>query len=162
MAYASDERELSREELQAKLQRLAREISSDLAALESVQSKELLSDFVSQLFLSAADQRRREGRRQKQAEGIAKGGAEGTFSSSRPLTWKEAAVFLGRTAEALGLKPDPAAKRMGPVPAALGGSQDAVTQAWDLGLLPADADFTGGLTRSQGEKLAEALKALTA
>ena len=51
---------------------------------------------------------------------------------------------------------------MGPVPAALGGSQDAVTQAWDLGLLPADADFTGGLTRSQGEKLAEALKALTA
>ena len=59
MAYASDERELSREELQAKLQRLAREISSDLAALESVQSKELLSDFVSQLFLSAADQSRR-------------------------------------------------------------------------------------------------------
>ena len=95
-------------------------------------------------------------------QGIAKGGAEGTFSASRPLTWKEAAVFLGRTAEALGLKPDPAAKRMGPVPAALGGSQDAVTQAWDLGLLPADADFTGGLTRSQGEKLAEALKALTA
>ena len=44
---------------------------------------------------------------------------------------------------------------MGPVPAALGGSQDAVTRAWDLGLLPADADFTGGLTRSQGEKLAE-------
>ncbi len=95
-------------------------------------------------------------------QGIAKGGAEGTFSSSRPLTWKEAAVFLGRTAEALDLKPDPAAKRMGPVPAALGGSQDAVTRAWDLGLLPAEADFTGGLTRSQGEKLAEALKALTA
>jgi len=94
--------------------------------------------------------------------GIAKGGAEGTFSASRPLTWKEAAVFLGRTAEALDLKPDPAAKRMGPVPAALGGSQDAVTRAWDLGLIPADADFTGGLTRSQGEKLAEALKALTA
>ena len=94
--------------------------------------------------------------------GIAKGGAEETFSASRPLTWKEAAVFLGRTAEALDLKPDPAAKRMGPVPAALGGSQDAVTRAWDLGLIPADADFTGGLTRSQGEKLAEALKALTA
>ncbi len=93
---------------------------------------------------------------------VAKGGADGSFSASRPLTWREAAVFLGRTAEALDLKPDPAAKRMGPVPAALGGSQDAVTRAWDLGLLPADADFTGGLTRSQGEKLAEALKALTA
>ena len=71
-------------------------------------------------------------------------------------------MFLGRAAEALNLKPDPAEKRMGPVPAALGGSQDAVTRAWDLGLLPKDADFTGGLTRSQGEKLAEALKALTA
>ena len=92
--------------------------------------------------------------------GIAKGGAEETFSASRPLTWKEAAVFLGRTAEALDLKPDPAAKRMGPVPAALGGSQDAVTLAWDLGLLPADADFTGGLTRAQGETLAAALEAL--
>lgn len=94
--------------------------------------------------------------------GIALGAADGTFSAARPITWKEAAVFLGRTAEALDLKPDPAEKRMGPVPAALGGSQDAVTRAWDLGLLPADADFTGGLTRSQGEKLAEALKALTA
>ena len=93
-------------------------------------------------------------------QGIAKGGAEGTFSASRPLTWKEAAVFLGRTAEALDLKPDPAAKRMGPVPEALGGSQDAVTRAWDLGLLPADADFTGGLTRAQGETLAAALEAL--
>lgn len=94
--------------------------------------------------------------------GIALGAADGTFSAARPITWKEAAVFLGRTAEALDLKPDPAEKRMGPVPAALGGSQDAVTRAWDLGLLPKDADFTGGLTRSQGEKLAEALKALTA
>ena len=93
-------------------------------------------------------------------QGIAKGGAEGTFSASRPLTWKEAAVFLGRTAEALDLKPDPAAKRTGPVPEALGGSQDAVTRAWDLGLLPADADFTGGLTRAQGETLAAALEAL--
>ncbi len=92
--------------------------------------------------------------------GIAKGGAEGTFSASRPLTWKEAAVFLGRTAEALDLKPDPAAKRMGPVPAALGGSQDAVTRAWDLGLIPADADFAKGLTRAQGEELAAGLAKL--
>ncbi len=98
------------------------------------------------------------------AEGIAKGGAEGTFSAARPLTWREAAVFLGRTAEALDLKPDPAATRVGPIPAALaqGGSQEAVTRAWNLGLLPGDADFTGGLTRAQGEKLAEALNALIA
>lgn len=94
--------------------------------------------------------------------GIAKGGADGTFSSSRPITWREAAVFLGRAAEALNLKPDPAEKHAGPVPAALaqGGSQKAVTRAWDLGLLPADADFAQGLTRSQGEELAAGLKTL--
>ena len=91
---------------------------------------------------------------------VAKGGADGSFSAARPITWREAAVFLGRTAETLGLKPDPAAKRTGPVPEALGGSQEAVTRAWDLGLLPADADFTQGLTRVQGEKLAAALGAL--
>ena len=94
--------------------------------------------------------------------GIAKGGADGTFSSSRPITWREAAVFLGRAAEALNLKPDPAEKHAGPVPAALaqGGSQEAVTRAWDLGLLPVDADFAQGLTRSQGEELAAGLKTL--
>nr|WP_325211398.1 S-layer homology domain-containing protein [uncultured Oscillibacter sp.] len=94
------------------------------------------------------------------AEGIAKGGGSGTFSAARPITWREAAVFLGREAEALDLQPDPAAKRMGPIPAALGGSPEAVTRAWDLGLLPEDADFTKGLTRSQGEELAAALKKL--
>ena len=96
--------------------------------------------------------------------GIAKGGADGTFSAARPITWREAAVFLGRTAEARNLKPDPAEKRAGPVPAALaqGGSPEAVTWAWDLGLIPADADFTQGLTRAQGEALAAALSALIA
>lgn len=94
--------------------------------------------------------------------GIARGGAEGTFSAARPLTWREAAVFLGRTAEALGLEPNPAAKRMGPIPSALaeGWDQETVTRAWDLGLLPSGADFTRGLTRAQGEELAAGLKAL--
>ena len=114
MAYASDERELSREELQAKLQRLAREISSDLAALESVQSKELLSDFVSQLFLSTADQSRREGRRQKQAEGIAAAKAKGVRfgRTAKPLpenfdqlhrAWRSGEMTLSQAAEACGL-----------------------------------------------------------
>lgn len=94
-------------------------------------------------------------------QGIAKGGADGTFSAARPLTWREAAVFLGRTAEALGIQPNPAAKRIGPLPAVLaeGWGQDAVALAWELGLLPADADFTQRLTRSQGEELAAALGA---
>ena len=96
------------------------------------------------------------------AQGVARGGAEGAFSAARPITWREAAVFLGRAAEALDLRPDPAAKRMGPAPAALaqGFDQSAVTRAWDLGLIPADADFSGGLTRAQGEELAAALRAL--
>ena len=97
------------------------------------------------------------------ASGIAKGGAEGTFSAARPLTWREAAVFLSRTAEALDIPaPDLSQDRHGPVPAALaeGWEESAVTRAWDLGLLPADADFTQGLTRSQGEALAAALSAL--
>lgn len=95
-------------------------------------------------------------------QGVAKGGADGTFSATRPLTWREAAVFLSRTAEALDIDPDPAAKRAGPLPAALaqGWEQDAVTKAWDLGLLPAGADFSKGLTRAQGEDLAARLNAL--
>ncbi len=96
-------------------------------------------------------------------QGIAGGGSDGAFSAARPVTWKEAAVFLGRAAKALGLQPDPSKNRQGPLPAALaqGGSQEAVTRAWDLGLLPAGADFTQGLTRSQGEELAAALAELT-
>lgn len=95
-------------------------------------------------------------------QGIAKGGADGTFAAARPITWREAAVFLGRTAEALGLEPDPSVKRMGPIPATLaqGFDQSAVTRAWDLGLIPADTDFAKGLTRSQGEELAANLKSL--
>lgn len=94
--------------------------------------------------------------------GVAGGGAGGAFSAARPITWREAAVFLGRTAEALGLEANPSAGRRGPVPAALarGWEQGSVTRAWDLGLLPADADFTQGLTRSQGEELAAALAEL--
>lgn len=41
------------------------EISADLSELDAARSKELLSDFVSELFLAAADQRRRAERRQQ-------------------------------------------------------------------------------------------------
>ena len=97
-------------------------------------------------------------------QGVAKGGADGAFSAARPITWREAAVFLSRTAEALELTlPSPAERRQGPVPAGLaqGWEQDTVTKIWDAGLLqPSDADFAGGLTRSQGEELAAELAAL--
>lgn len=65
------------EQLQAKLNVLAVEIASDLSAVNASRSKELLSDFVSDLFLAVADQRRREKNRQKQAEGIAAAKAKG-------------------------------------------------------------------------------------
>ena len=95
--------------------------------------------------------------------GIARGNAEGNFSAARYLTWREAAVFLTRAAEFLDIpSPDPSADRYGPIPAALatGWNQAAVTRAWDLGLLPADADFSGGVTRAQGEAMTAALASL--
>ena len=65
------ERKLDRGQVQEKLRLLAEEITEDLSRLESAQSKELLSDFVSELFLSMAKQDQQAVRRQKQAEGIA-------------------------------------------------------------------------------------------
>ena len=50
------ERTLDRGQVQEKLRLLAEEITEDLSRLESAQSKELLSDFVSELFLSMAKQ----------------------------------------------------------------------------------------------------------
>ena len=76
-----------KERMQAKLKSLAEEITLDLSGLESAQSKELLSDFVSELFLAAAEQQKREERRRRQAEGIAAAKAKG--------------VRFGRTAAAV-------------------------------------------------------------
>ena len=93
-------------------------------------------------------------------EGIAKGGADGKFSAARPVTWKEAAAFLTRAADALGLEADPG-HRSGPIPQALVSvSSPAVTTAWELGVLPTDADPAKPITRAQGEAMAEALAAL--
>ena len=66
-----------KEQMQARLKELAEEISSDLSTLEIAQSKELLSDFVSDLFIAVTERQRREERRQKQAEGIAAAKAKG-------------------------------------------------------------------------------------
>ena len=66
-----------KELLQTKLKELAEEISEDLSALEAEQGKELLSDFVSDLFLAAAKRRQQQERRRRQAEGIAAAKARG-------------------------------------------------------------------------------------
>lgn len=55
----------TQEELQIQLRELAREIVSGLSGLELGESKELLSVFVSELFLCVADRERRESRRQR-------------------------------------------------------------------------------------------------
>lgn len=93
--------------------------------------------------------------------GVAQGGTDGAFHAARPITWREAAVFMARAVEAAGLKAD-GNQRSGPIPAALssGWNQASVTQAWELGLLPADADFMQGITRAQGEAMAAALASL--
>ncbi|MBD5160708.1 MAG: hypothetical protein HDT14_01515 [Oscillibacter sp.] len=103
-----------REETRARLDALAREISSDLSRLESDDRKELLSDFVSNLFLATAEQTRREERRQKQAEGIAAAKAKGVRfgRTAKPLpdnfdevhrAWRDGEISLTQAAEACGL-----------------------------------------------------------
>ena len=100
--------------LQAKLKALTEEISSDLSQLESAESKELLSDFVSDLFLAAADQQRRKERRQRQAEGIAAAKAKGVRfgRTATPLpdnfdrlhqAWRDGELSLQQAADACGL-----------------------------------------------------------
>ena len=77
MSCVSVKQEADKEQLQMKLKELAEEISDDLAVLDDEQRKMLLSDFVSDLFLAAAERKRKEDHRQKQAEGIAAAKAKG-------------------------------------------------------------------------------------
>ena len=75
------------EKLRLHLHDLAEEIVLDLNEQAPANSQELLSAFVSELFLSATKQAIREERRKKQAEGIAKAKAKGVSfgRKSKPL-----------------------------------------------------------------------------
>jgi len=103
-----------REQLQAKLKTMAEEISTDLSRLGSTQGKELLSDFVSELFLNMAKQGQQEFRRERQAQGIAAAKARGVqFGRTRkPLpenfdeyyeAWRNGEMTMTRAAEACGI-----------------------------------------------------------
>lgn len=105
---------MDKEQLQEKLKVLAAEISSDLSTLEASQSKELLSDFVSDLFLAVTERQRREERRQKQADGIAAAKAKGVrFGRTRkPVpdnfdeihqAWRDGELTLQKAADMCGL-----------------------------------------------------------
>ena len=102
------------EEMQGRLLELAREIVSNLSALDPAQSKSLLDSFVSELFISVAKQEFHEMRRQRQAEGIAAAKARGTrFGKARkPLPenfdechqkWRAGELKLREAAEACGM-----------------------------------------------------------
>ncbi len=101
-------------EMQSQLQELAREIVSGLSVLEPSQSKDLLGSFTSALFLSVAEESRREVRRQKQAEGIAAAKARGVRfgPSPKPLPdnfnecyelWRDGELTAAQAAEKCGI-----------------------------------------------------------
>lgn len=110
----SVKQEAGKEQVQARLKALAEEIAINLSQLEGLQRKEVLSDFVSDLFLSVAKQDQQEVRRRRQADGIAAAKARGVrFGPSRkPLpedfdeyyeAWRDGRMTLSQAAQACGM-----------------------------------------------------------
>lgn len=108
------DRQQSKAQVQEKLKALAEEISDSLSTLDCAQRKEVLSEFVSDLFLAAADQQRREERRRRQAEGIAAAKARGVHfgPSAKPTpenfdeiyrAWRSGELSLRQAAGACGM-----------------------------------------------------------
>ncbi|MCI8840648.1 MAG: hypothetical protein HFF25_07025 [Oscillospiraceae bacterium] len=102
------------ERLQAELRELAQEIAGSLSAVDAASGRELLSDFVSELFFCVTEQQRREDRRQKQAQGIAAAKARGVRfgRTARPVpdnfdqlhqAWREGRISLKQAAESCGM-----------------------------------------------------------
>lgn len=116
------------EELKRQMAALAEELVADIAARDPDHSQELLSVFVSQLFLAAAEQSRREDRLQRQAKGIAAAKARGVrFGRERkPLpenfyeaveAWRSKKLTVKEAAELCGMAKSTfygAAQRMEP------------------------------------------------
>ena len=95
---------------EAELRELAQEIAGSLSAVDAASGRELLSDFVSELFFCVTEQQRREDRRQKQAQGIAAAKARGVRfgRTARPVpdnfdqlhqAWREGRISLKQAAE---------------------------------------------------------------
>ena len=104
----------SNEGTQETLQRLARDVVSDISELDPSHSKELLGIFVSEMFRSMAEQERREERRARQAEGIAAAKARGKKFGrpAKPLPenfhqvyqdWRNGKMVLREAADACGM-----------------------------------------------------------
>ena len=82
-------------EVQNQLRQMAREVVSQISALESLRTKELLGVFVSELFAVVAEADSKAKRRQRQAEGIVAAKARGVrFGPARkPLPENFAQVY---------------------------------------------------------------------
>lgn len=102
------------QELQNRLRQLAEEVISEISELDASDSRELVGDFVSELFRLVVEQERREARRQRQAEGIAAAKARGVrFGRSRtPLpenfgeqyeAWQNGELTLTQAAKVCGM-----------------------------------------------------------
>lgn len=100
--------------LQTELQELAREIVSNLSALEPTQGKALLDSFVSELFISVAKQELREARRQRQVKAVAEAKARGVRFGPQPRdlpenfeefrqAWRSKKMPLSMAAELCGM-----------------------------------------------------------
>lgn len=101
-------------EPKTRLQQLAREVMSELSELDNPHGEQLLGVFVSELFALSEEQKRREIRRRKQAEGIAAAKERGVqFGRERmelpedfpefARLWQEGGISSRRAAEALGI-----------------------------------------------------------
>lgn len=97
-----------------RLRQLAQEVLTEISELDPSHSRELLGAFVSELFLSVAEEERREYRRQKQAEGIAAAKARGVRFGPEPKplpenfdecykAWQDGRMTAARAAENCGL-----------------------------------------------------------
>ena len=101
----------SGESTQEVLQRMARDVVSEISGLDPAHSKELLGVFVSEMFRSVAEQERREERRARQAEGIAaKGKKFGRPAKPLPENfyqvyqdWRDGKMVLREAADACGM-----------------------------------------------------------
>ena len=96
------------------LRQLAQTVMVEISKLDLSHSNELLGTFVSELFLVAEEQKRREERRQKQAEGIAAAKERGVqFGRERmelpegfpefARLWQEGGISSRRAAKELGI-----------------------------------------------------------
>ena len=101
-------------ELQAYLRDFAQALAAEISDTAPDRSEEVFSTLIAELALSAADQRRRKERRQKQAEGIAAAKANGVQFGRRKAelpedfeesyqAWLHGSMSLRQAAKACGM-----------------------------------------------------------